>query len=131
MNRAIRWLLAGAACCVVFCVTAGVTGLYLLRGALDSTSDRWVVATGVGTAAAAVAGLWGATWAEKKQAASSPATLEVQKAPDATPPYPSAPASPAGNEPVDSIAGKRSVVVRGDNVGIVALGDDTINVQDS
>jgi hypothetical protein len=82
----------------------------LLSLVMTAEADRWVVAAGLGVAVAALAALWGHSWAARDRAASSGG--------DGPPSQPPAVAQ-----------GERSVAAGGDITGIASTGDDTTNTQ--
>jgi len=63
MGRAGRWLVAVVVTVAAFGVALWVCGALLLPLWLKSGADRWAVAAGLGVAVAALAALWGASWA--------------------------------------------------------------------
>jgi hypothetical protein len=71
MSRAIRWLVAAMVTVAAFGVGLWACGALLLPLWLKSGADRWVVAAGLGVAVAALAALWGASWAGKSEESSS------------------------------------------------------------
>ena len=99
MGRAARWLVAVGVMVAAFGVSLWVCGALLLPLWLKSGADRWVVAAGLGVAVAALAALWGASWAGEQPEASS------------------------------SGSRKRSISADGDITGIASTGDGTTNVQ--
>jgi hypothetical protein len=82
-----------------FGVSLWVCGALLLPLWLKSGADRWVVAAGLGVAVAALAALWGVSWAGSHSEGSS------------------------------SGPGKRSISAGGDISGIASTGDGTTNIQ--
>lgn len=82
-----------------FGMSLWVCGALLLPLWLKSGADRWVVAAGLGVAVAALAALWGASWAggQSEDSSSSP--------------------------------GERSISAGGDISGIASTGDGTTNIQ--
>jgi hypothetical protein len=71
MSRAARWLAAVVVTVAAFGVSLWVCGALLLPLVLKSGADRWVVAAGLGVAVAALAALWGASWAGHSEESSS------------------------------------------------------------
>jgi hypothetical protein len=67
MGRAARWLVAAGMTLGVFAVALWVSGAFILPLWIKSGSDRWVIATGVGLAIAALAALWGVGFARHEQ----------------------------------------------------------------
>ncbi len=63
MGQVSRWACAGLITAGVFGLCAWICGSVLLPSVLSSEADRWVLAAGAGTAAAAVAALGAASWA--------------------------------------------------------------------
>lgn len=113
MVRLARWGAAGLVTAAVFAVVTWATGAFALAGVLRSDGDRWVVASALGVAVAALAALWGHSWATKETAASGTAE------------EPAEPACGAG--PVAS--GERSIAAGGNITGIASTGDDATNIQ--
>jgi hypothetical protein len=101
VRRTVRWWVAGLVTIVVFLTATWVSGVFLLPLVMKSAADRWVVAAGLGVAVAALAALWGHSWA----GAESPA------------------------EPSTVTAGRRSITSAGDISGIASTGDNTTNTQ--
>jgi hypothetical protein len=71
MSRAVRWLVAAVVTVAAFGVSLWVCGALLSPLVLKSGADRWVVAAGLGVAVAALAALWGASWAVQSEDSSS------------------------------------------------------------
>ena len=71
MSRAGRWLVAVVVTVAAFGVSLWVCGALLLPLLLKSGADRWVVAAGLGVAVAALAALWGTSWAGQSEDSSS------------------------------------------------------------
>jgi hypothetical protein len=67
MGRAARWMVAAVMTLGVFAVSVWVSGAFILPLWIKSGSDRWVIATGVGLAIAALAALWGVSFARHEQ----------------------------------------------------------------
>jgi hypothetical protein len=101
MRRTVRWWVAGLVAVAAFGVATGVSGVFVLPLVMQSDSDRWVVAAGLGVAVAAVAALWGQSWA-------------THKSPD---------------EPATTTTGRRSIAAARDISGIASTGDDVTNTQ--
>lgn len=101
MDRMLRWWASGLVVIAVFGVATWVSGAFLLPLVIKSAADRWVLAAGLGVAMAALAALWGQSWATDD--------------------------SPA--EPGDAKSANRSVTTGGNITGIVSTGDDTNNTQ--
>lgn len=66
MQYFMRWLAAIGATIGAFAIGLYVSGALLLPLWIKSTSDRWVVAAGLGVALAALAALWGIQFAQIK-----------------------------------------------------------------
>jgi hypothetical protein len=94
---------AGAA----FAVVAWVAGAFVLPLFMSSGADRWVVAAGLGVAVAALAALWGQSWASTE----SDTVAALRKG------------------PATSASGGRSITVSGDIGGIASTGDNATNIQ--
>jgi hypothetical protein len=101
MDRARRWLIAGLTVALSFGVATWVSGAFLLPLVLKSGADRWVVASALGVAIAALVALWGQQWAMHD----SPAELGT------------------------SAAEARSISAGQDISGIASTGDDATNIQ--
>lgn len=99
MSRAARWLVAVGVMVAAFGVSLWVCGALLLPLWLKSGADRWVVSAGLGVAVAALAALWGASWAGAESEGSS------------------------------SGPGERSISASGDITGMASTGDGTTNIQ--
>lgn len=110
----VRWSAAALVVAGVFAVTVWVSGTFVLPLVLASSADRWVVAAGLGVAVAALAALWGQSWA----------TLEGHETPGGDEEPCGAHAPPEG-----SMTGDRSVTTGGDISGIASTGDGTVNTQ--
>jgi len=106
MGQILRWWIAGLVVAATFAVTTWAGGAYVLPLVMKSSSDRWVIAAGVGVAIAALAGLWGQSWATRE---SSPASAPPSKPSDAT--------------------GNRTISAHGNIIGIASTGDNTTNTQ--
>ena len=70
-SGAVRWLVAIIVTMAAFAVSLWVCGALLLPLVLKSEADRWVVAAGLGVAVAALAALWGSSWAGRQAEVSS------------------------------------------------------------
>lgn len=99
MSRTVRWCVAGLVTAAVFSIVTFLARV-LLSQVVKSGADRWAIAIGLGAAVAAVAGLWGQSWA--------------------TQPSAEAAAGPAED---------RSITAGGDISGIASTGDDATNTQ--
>ena len=110
MSRTLRWGAAGLVRAVVFGVVTWVTGAFLLPLVMKSAGDRWAVASGLGVAVAALAALWGHSWAGPRRVFAG-----GHRGPGAG----SGAAGPAD----------RSVTAGGDVSGIASTGDGTTNTQ--
>jgi hypothetical protein len=107
VGRAVRWGAAGLVTAAAFGVVTWVAGAFLLPLVMTSSADRWVVAAGLGVAVAALAGLWGQSWATREP-----------------------PAGPAAAAAAPAAAGgARSVTAAGDITGIASTGDGATNTQ--
>jgi hypothetical protein len=104
MGTSGRWLVAGAVTLAVFAAGAAGAGVLVLPHLMKSGADRWVVAAGVGVAVAALAALWGVSFARGESS--------------------DRPADPA-------VAGDRSIIVTGPGgiSGQAATGDGAVNIQ--
>jgi hypothetical protein len=67
MGRIARWLVAAGMTLGVFSVSLWISGAFILPLWVKSGPDRWVIATGVGVAIAALAALWGVGFARHEQ----------------------------------------------------------------
>ena len=103
-SRAVRWAVATMVTMAAFGVSLWLCGALLLPLMLKSGADRWVVAAGLGVAVAALAAMWGASWAGAHED-ESPGREE----------------SPGRRE--------RSISAGGDITGIASTGDRTNNIQ--
>jgi hypothetical protein len=101
MGGVARWWIAGLVTAAAFAVATWVAGEYALSLVMRSAADRWVVAAGLGVAVAALAAMWGQSWA----------TRQTDVEPDAT------------------AAGERSIIAGQDISGIASTGDHTTNIQ--
>jgi hypothetical protein len=101
LRLTVRWWVAGLVTVVAFSMSTWASGVLLLPLVLKSDADRWVVAAALGVAVAALAGLWGQSWA----------TNEAKGGPGTT------------------AAGERSITVAGDISGIASTGDNATNTQ--
>jgi hypothetical protein len=110
VNQVIRWCAAGLITAAVFSAGTVICGLLVLPLVLRSLADRWVVASALGVAVAALAALWGASWAEEgnRQAARDNASQDG---------------------PEVAVTGGE-VSFGGDNYGIVSTGDHAANTSD-
>jgi hypothetical protein len=92
-----------------FGLCAWVCGALLFPLLVRSPADRWVLAAGAGTAAAAVAALWGNSWAGTEK-----------------------PREAGGEElhgGADVNASGHGVAIRGDNHGIISTGRNAKNAK--
>jgi hypothetical protein len=71
MSRTVKWLVAIVVTVAAFGLSVWVGGALLLPLWLKSGADRWAVAAALGTAVAALAALWGASWAGQAEDSSS------------------------------------------------------------
>jgi hypothetical protein len=100
---------------MVFSAGTVICGLLVLPLVLRSPADRWVVASALGVAIAALAALWGASWAEEGiRPAARKATEDNVRGDSAE---------------VAATAG--GAAFGGDNYGIVSTGDHAANTIDS
>jgi hypothetical protein len=58
-----RWLLAGLLAAAVFSAATWISGALVLPLVLASSADRWVIASALGVAVAAVVAVWSPSWA--------------------------------------------------------------------
>lgn len=112
VNGAVRWLVAGLVTAVSFSVVVWVSGAFVLPPLMRSPDARWAVAVGLGGAVAALAVLWGQSWATRDGGA----TVTVD-------------AGSAAAGPGVSAPGERSIAAGGEISGIVSTGDGTTNIQ--
>jgi hypothetical protein len=113
MSRMARWGAAVLVTVAAFGVATWASGA-LLSVVMKSEADRWVVAAGLGVAVAALAALWGHSWAARDRVASSGGAGR-----------PGGPAAGVGG----GAQGERSVAAGGDITGIASTGDDATNTQ--
>jgi hypothetical protein len=66
MRSTVRWMVAGVVTLAVFSAALWVSAAVVLPLWIKSDSDRWLVATSVSVALAAVAALWGAAFAQRE-----------------------------------------------------------------
>lgn len=112
MSATARWIVAGLVTILAFGFVTWITGALALERVMRSDADRWVVAAGLGVAVAALAALWGHSWATREGAA--PSGNERSHGP---------------NDLQEQIAqGKRSIAAR-DISGIASTGDEARNTQ--
>ena len=71
LSGTVRWLVAVVVTVAAFGLSLWVCGALLLPLWLKSDADRWVVAAGLGVAAAALAALGCASWAGQSEGSSS------------------------------------------------------------
>jgi uncharacterized PurR-regulated membrane protein YhhQ (DUF165 family) len=64
MKSMSRWMLAICVTVGAFIISVFVCGAILLPIWIKSEADRWVIAAGLGVAVAALAALWGASFAQ-------------------------------------------------------------------
>jgi hypothetical protein len=107
--RVGRWWVAGIMTVAVFAVTVWILAAYVLSPMIGPAGDRWVVATGAGTSAAALAALWGQWWAARADTETSDKGGKAM-------------------HPHDAYE-DRSVTAGGDITGIASTGDDASNIQ--
>lgn len=70
MRSASRWLVVCGATVAAFSAASWLSGALILPLWIKSDGDRWVVAAGLGVAVAALAGLWGASFATPNETVS-------------------------------------------------------------
>jgi hypothetical protein len=109
MSRVARWCVAVLVTVAAFGVAAWVSGALLLPAVMRSGADRWVVAAGLGVAVAALAALWGHSWAARDDGDGGTG-------------------GPAGAAR-RAAQGERSIAAGGDITGIASTGDDATNTQ--
>jgi hypothetical protein len=63
MSQTLRWCVVGLLTAAAFAIVTWVVGAFVLPLVTKSGPDRWAIAVGMGAAVAAVAGLWGQSWA--------------------------------------------------------------------
>jgi hypothetical protein len=103
VSRSARWVVAGLVVLAVFAgimVVAGVVVLPHWRAL--SPADRWVIATAAALAVAALAALWGQSWATSDSTAQHP----------------------------DQAAARVVHIDGAGNTGIISTGDGATNIQD-
>jgi hypothetical protein len=66
MSQLLRWSRAAIVTVAVFSTVTGICGLSL-RPLIHSGSDRWVIGSALGVAVAALAAMWGASWAARDE----------------------------------------------------------------
>jgi len=64
MRLIVRWLAAGLVTVTAFAGVTWLCGALVLANAIDDSAARWSVAGGLGVAVAALAALWGHSFAE-------------------------------------------------------------------
>jgi hypothetical protein len=111
MARTARWWVAGFVTVAAFAVAAWVTGALLLPTVMRSAADRWAVAAGLGVAVAALAALWGHSWAARDVEMTSDGDARASVA-----------------DPAATARGERSIAAAGDISGIASTGDSA-NIQ--
>jgi hypothetical protein len=99
MGRLARWCLAGTVTIVVFVAVTWVSGAFVLPHLMRSADIRWLVAASLGVAVAALAALWGHSFATGDASAAVVAGRTV------------------------TASGERSIAVGGDVSGTVSTGD--------
>lgn len=108
-NRLIRWLAAGLFTVAIFSGSAVICGMLVLPSLLRSSADRWVVASGVGVAVAALTTLWGASWAMREPPGHA---AEQDRVP--------------GRDPSMVVtADRRGIAIGGDNHGVTSTGGNS------
>lgn len=109
MNQTVRWWVAGLTTAVAFSLPAWISGAFVLPHLMESSAERWVVATALGVAVAAFVALWGKSWATRDSS-----RQETN--------------SPRAEAPRGSL-GPRAISVGGELHGIASTGDHTRNIQ--
>ena len=101
MSRPIaRWVIAAAVTAATFAITTWLCGAFVLPAVnVTDPAVRWGIAGGLGVALAALAALWGASYAEDAHRS------EPEAPPSGAPP--AAPAAPASEAPAP-VAGSQS-----------------------
>ncbi|WP_327349068.1 hypothetical protein [Streptomyces europaeiscabiei] len=149
MERFGRWAAAGLVTVTGFTVPTWLCGALVLPPVLDDPAIRWSVASALGAAVAALAGMWGYGFATRPRER-QPSGPEVQalggravavggnnsggistgetgttgRSPDHAgggDPPPQPPARPASG--TVTAAGERSIAIGGDNTGPLSTGD--------
>lgn len=69
MDRVVRWLVALVVTLAAFSGSLWVSGTLVLPIWIKSGTDRWVIAAGLGVAVAALAALWGVSFAQREEPA--------------------------------------------------------------
>ena len=69
VSRVGRWAVGALVTVTAFGVAAWLAGAWILVPVIASSADRWVVASGLGVAVAALAALWGHSYATKEHEA--------------------------------------------------------------
>lgn len=64
--RKVRWLMAFGVTSVVCVVSLWISGAFILPLWVKSDTNCWVIASSIGVALAAVAALWGKTFAQSE-----------------------------------------------------------------
>jgi hypothetical protein len=108
MSQLLRWCSAAAVTVIVFAAVTGICVLSL-RPLVHSGADRWVIASALGVAVAALAATWGASWAAR------------EGPPDAGP-------GPSGGSGRSVQAASGGIAIGGDNRGIAST---TVNTPDA
>jgi hypothetical protein len=118
MTQGFRWLLAAAVTLAAFCFVLCLSVALVLPTWVRSATDRWVVGVGVAGAAAAVAALWGASFAGgEAPEASAPSAPVPSAAPAGFRPPVAEPAAPRPNVWMNASASGGSITqVAGDQI---------------
>jgi hypothetical protein len=110
MSQLFRWCSAGVVTVTVFGAVTGICVLSL-RPMVHSGADRWVIASALGVAVAALAATWGASWAARDG------------------PQDAGPGSSGGSgRSVQAASG--GIAIGGDNLGIASTSRNTQEAED-
>lgn len=107
MNSFLRWSAAIVVTIGSFVVCTWLAGLVVLPHLMSDQSDRWVVSTSLGVAAAALGAAWGYGYAKRTNDADATSAPESDARPNRA----------------------RAITVSGDLDGIASTGDNAINIQ--
>ncbi|MFB6841896.1 hypothetical protein [Streptomyces sp. NPDC056361] len=148
MERLGRWTIAGLATIVGFAMPTWLGGAVVLPSVLEVAEIRWAVASALGTAVAALVGMWGYRFATRSRehvpgpvvqatggravAIGGPNSGAVSTG-DTGAGQPGAPATDGSRSPAPPSArpapgtvaatGERSIAIGGDNTGTLSTGD--------
>ena len=112
MGRFWRWCVAVIVTAAVFGASAWLVGAVILPHVVEDHGDRWMIATALGVAIAALAGAWGYSFAGREDETRLN-DAEAQSS------------APSGRHP----GGERSIMVKGDLDGIASTGENATNIQ--